>query len=649
MTARTSPIGMGGFNSMVDLFSYTGDGFYKPDVVGAISRSVESRLGGMLSVKDFGAVGDDSTDDSAAFQAAITSGKEIYVPGGDYRFEHPLLFPVTTNVTLIGDASAMPKLIRRFSSDDYPEDRPLMHIEETYLTFENIFVPTNGASEVFLDVIGEPIRLENLEIWAGQANPKSQAMQIYSRHRCRVQNCYFVFSWRGLIIGRNCFDPHVEQCRFDGVIGRHYDLLDPAVQQQIKNATALSMSGHSSTKNITVMGSGTAVQLWGSASTFGMARLENPFYGIRLGGTTFLPPASNGTAEGEVWRKAYGWDISAVSIEGAYEGLQIDNSRNTTLSAINVQGKGVAQGSRPWLARSAIVIKETSDVETTNCSFTGLFTEAVVVYKRSDMIVQNSGVTNGDGRATIGGPSLINHEHRFVGARVLGNMSQPKRTSFSDLMLRGLTNLRAYSDNASNELPLAKNLGGSNAVSSGASSVDVRFPEGITDIRLSGVNAVDDAASTLEPGTYYYAMTVLVGGYVGGVMPTDISDRQIREVTVLAGQKVDVNWFNRDAAEGRRIWRGKPDGTWEGYWDVDENSSLQDDGSIPFDGTEGPLLDNSGMSSRVEDDANYQIVATPSWHTTVIVTNKTMTGFTVEFGTPAPDDQQSVAWLLFRP
>jgi polygalacturonase len=38
----------------------------------------------MANVKDFGAAGDGQTDDTAAFQAAVATGLDVYVPAGVY-------------------------------------------------------------------------------------------------------------------------------------------------------------------------------------------------------------------------------------------------------------------------------------------------------------------------------------------------------------------------------------------------------------------------------------------------------------------------------------------------------------------------------------------------------------------------------------
>jgi hypothetical protein len=48
--------------------------------IGAVSRSVDSKLKDTVSVKDFGAVGDGVADDTAAIQAALALGGRVYFP-----------------------------------------------------------------------------------------------------------------------------------------------------------------------------------------------------------------------------------------------------------------------------------------------------------------------------------------------------------------------------------------------------------------------------------------------------------------------------------------------------------------------------------------------------------------------------------------
>lgn len=51
--------------------------------------------------------------------------------------------------------------------------------------------------------------------------------------------------------------------------------------------------------------------------------------------------------------------------------------------------------------------------------------------------------------------------------------------------------------------------------------------------------------------------------------------------------------------------------------------------------------------STAHADANYAVFCTPDWNTTCFVTNKTTTGFTLNFGTTAPAGQL-VDWLVIR-
>lgn len=75
MTNETGVIG----STNASLVSYTA-GF-----TGAIAQTVQTKLEQYVSVKDFGAVGDGVTDDTAAIQAAINTGKPVEFPAGSYR------------------------------------------------------------------------------------------------------------------------------------------------------------------------------------------------------------------------------------------------------------------------------------------------------------------------------------------------------------------------------------------------------------------------------------------------------------------------------------------------------------------------------------------------------------------------------------
>ena len=84
---------------------------------GAVERSVTAKLGEVVSVKDFGAVGDGATDDTTAIQAAIdyiaTVGGTVFFPAGAYLLTASLTVD-DNNVRLLGEG---PKLSYFTKSD----------------------------------------------------------------------------------------------------------------------------------------------------------------------------------------------------------------------------------------------------------------------------------------------------------------------------------------------------------------------------------------------------------------------------------------------------------------------------------------------------------------------------------------------------
>ena len=72
---------------------------------GATTRTLDSKLADVISVKDFGATGDGSTNDTAAIQAALNAGagKGVYLPAGTYNTSAVLT--VSSNTSFYGDGN----------------------------------------------------------------------------------------------------------------------------------------------------------------------------------------------------------------------------------------------------------------------------------------------------------------------------------------------------------------------------------------------------------------------------------------------------------------------------------------------------------------------------------------------------------------
>jgi hypothetical protein len=84
-----------------------GGGFIQ-EGTGAVQRTVESKLQDVVSVKDFGAVGDGVADDTAAIQAAVDAAQNSYnrsvrIPCGIYKITG--LITITQGVMLMGEGS----------------------------------------------------------------------------------------------------------------------------------------------------------------------------------------------------------------------------------------------------------------------------------------------------------------------------------------------------------------------------------------------------------------------------------------------------------------------------------------------------------------------------------------------------------------
>lgn len=90
---------------------------YTQGDTGSVNRTVETKLQEFVSVKDFGAVGDGVTDDTAAIQAAIDAAKTIYIPTGTYIVDHLL---VNTQGTIIQGASGLSSVLKlKDGANDY--------------------------------------------------------------------------------------------------------------------------------------------------------------------------------------------------------------------------------------------------------------------------------------------------------------------------------------------------------------------------------------------------------------------------------------------------------------------------------------------------------------------------------------------------
>jgi hypothetical protein len=102
---------------------------------GAVARTVDSKLADVVSVKDFGAVGDGVTNDTAAIQAALNSGaKNVTLPIGTFLSG---LLTLPTGVSLYGEGGVLKAITNTFFQIVIP-------VNSSYSTIQGItFDATN--------------------------------------------------------------------------------------------------------------------------------------------------------------------------------------------------------------------------------------------------------------------------------------------------------------------------------------------------------------------------------------------------------------------------------------------------------------------------------------------------------------------------
>jgi hypothetical protein len=84
---------------------------------GAVERTAQSKMRDIVSVKDFGAVGDGVTDDRAAIIAALAANDVVYFPAGDYYLSSKITFTTPGAKRLVGvNGFDVPM----FASNDFP-------------------------------------------------------------------------------------------------------------------------------------------------------------------------------------------------------------------------------------------------------------------------------------------------------------------------------------------------------------------------------------------------------------------------------------------------------------------------------------------------------------------------------------------------
>ena len=178
---------------------------YTQGGTGSVARTVTNKLQESVSVKDFGAVGDGTTDDTAAIQAAINS---IPISGGGSTYGYTLFFP--SGKYLISSTLTIGNRRLKIQGSTLATGSGSASIIYCTSNISTMIDASTGNADVFsiqgIEFIGAGISTVNA-ITLG-----SVGQTIYDS---RINNCWFSIIGGTAIVGNYIADVEITDCGFD--------------------------------------------------------------------------------------------------------------------------------------------------------------------------------------------------------------------------------------------------------------------------------------------------------------------------------------------------------------------------------------------------------------------------------------------------
>lgn len=173
------------------------------------ARTLANRFADVVNVKDFGAVGDGVTDDTAAIQAAINTGTNIFIPVGIYKITSNLILTSNRQIFGVGNATKI-----QISSNNIKGFTVLTSVDNNSIIIRdllidgggqttNIYTGYKGGEGIYIsrckNLLIENVTIQNMGVVKSSIDPTDDngyggyGIMVESRHgdinNIRINNC----------------------------------------------------------------------------------------------------------------------------------------------------------------------------------------------------------------------------------------------------------------------------------------------------------------------------------------------------------------------------------------------------------------------------------------------------------------------------